>query len=442
MSAQIFLNFTDDPNRNYIGWSPARCAIRTTDNTPRTVRLRNGDTGVGGQVVFAHTPTGPMQDELDVALPTDNGLAQFYCAGKFDHATGQGYASTVDGDASIQVMEGTNSLMVQRLMVRVRKDAETLTPGERDLFLSALVDLNSNGGFVDFQNMHTSDTSREIHGRSCFLPWHRLYLLDLERKLQAIEASVTLPYWRFDKPAPYLFTEDFIGVPDSTGIVQFSSSNPLVNWRLSVFGEGSGRIRRTYRQKNDGTTFDPTIEGALIDNDESDTLNLGTTNPGTSTEQTNFRNFERMETDPHGRAHTSFRGQVSEIGRAPADPLFFLLHNNVDRLWARWQWLRDRQNPDSSDVYYKRGTGPINPDPRRAHADRIGNFIEDTLWPWNGVVGDPRPRTAPGTYYPASPIIGVPDRYPDIRSAIDFQGQIDLIQNLGFHYDDVPYDFA
>jgi tyrosinase len=444
MSVEIFINFTQNPIRNYVGWTPAQCAIRTTDRTPRTVLLRNGDPTKGGQLSFLLTATSEPADEIEVDLPLENNIVDFFVTGKFDHDTGRGYPSSEDGDASIQVVEkGTGALqLLERLMVRVRKNANTLTDDERDRFLSALVMLNQRGDFVDFQNMHTNDTSRELHGRSCFLPWHRLLLLDLERKLQAIDQSVALPYWRFDQAAPNVFTRDFIGVPESmTGLVEFSPTNPLINWRVTVFGEGSGRVRRTFRPRPDGSVWDPTRDPALIENDEVATINLGTVGTGPRA-VTSFQNFERMEGDPHGTAHTSFEGQISEIGRAPADPLFFMLHANVDRLWAKWQWLRDRFDPARSATYYKRGTGPVNPDPNRANADRIGNFLEDTLWPWNGIVGDPRPRTAPGTYYPPSPFLNVPDRYPTIRSCIDFQGQLDRNQALGAYYDDVPYDLA
>lgn len=434
MSVEIFVNFTRNPVRNYVTWSPARCAIRSTDGVARTVTLTNGNPAAGGQVVFMTSADTASAATLQVNVPA-TGFGEFYVAGRFDQTTGQAFSSTSDGDASIQVSDATGtSLATQPLMVRVRKDAATLTNGERDRFLSALVSLNQRGDFVDFQNIHTNDTSLEIHGRSCFLPWHRLYLLDLERKLQAIDPSVALPYWRFDEPAPPVFTRDFMGVPDASGLVQFSSSNPMVNWRLTVFGEGSGRIRRIPQ-------FNTATEPSLVENDEAATINLGTAGIS-GQQQTNFENFERMEGDPHGSAHVSFDGQISDIGRAPSDPLFFMLHANVDRLWAKWQWLRDRSDPASNAVYYKRGMGPINPDPARAGADRIGNYIEDTLWPWNGRLGDPRPRTAPGTYFPASPFLGVPDRYPTIRSAIDYQGQIDISDNLGFCYDDVPFDLT
>ena len=87
-------------------------------------------------------------------------------------------------------------------MVRIRKDAETLTIAERDRFVSAFAKLNNRGhGSVPrLHAMHTEDTTDEAHGLDAFLPWHRAYLLDLERELQVIDPAVALPYWRFDNP--------------------------------------------------------------------------------------------------------------------------------------------------------------------------------------------------------------------------------------------------
>jgi len=42
-----------------------------------------------------------------------------------------------------------------------------------------------------------------------------------------------------------------------------------------------------------------------------------------------------IEIDPHGYAHTSFGGWISSVPTAAKDPLFFMLHANVDRLWAK-----------------------------------------------------------------------------------------------------------
>src|SRR6185369_6956111 len=117
--------------------------------------------------------------------------------------------------------------------VRIRKNANNLTPGERDRFIAAFAQLNNAGlgRFADFRDMHTNVSSPQAHGAPGFLPWHRAYLLDLERELQAIDPSVALHYWRFDQGSPNIFTLDFLGVSNALGTVQFSATNPLQFWK-------------------------------------------------------------------------------------------------------------------------------------------------------------------------------------------------------------------
>ena len=52
-----------------------------------------------------------------------------------------------------------------------------------------------------------------------------------------------------------------------------------------------------------------------------------------------------------GVSLTSFGGSISSIGSAARDPLFFLLHCNVDRLWAKWQWLNQRYDGAQGEVF-------------------------------------------------------------------------------------------
>ena len=104
----------------------------------------------------------------------------------------------------------------------------------------------------------------------------------------------------------------------------------------------------------------------------------------------NYPAFRGMESTPHGAAHVSFNGWISDIPTAPKDPLFFMLHSNVDRLWALWQWMNQRTNPDDPNTY----TGQ----------NRDGRRVNDTMWPWNGVITPPRPNFAPGSGLPGSPL--------------------------------------
>ena len=59
-----------------------------------------------------------------------------------------------------------------------------------------------------------------------------------------------------------------------------------------------------------------------------------------------FALFRAMEGNPHGTAHTQLgRLHLQHRRPPPKDPLFFLLHCNVDRLWAKWQRQNGRFNP-------------------------------------------------------------------------------------------------
>jgi tyrosinase len=415
MRTEIILNGVTSAAARYVGWAPVPAQIRLTDPTgatgPVVVRLRNRNPAQGGQLAFYRTVPGAGQAELRLTLPLAGTPVPFQLGGVFQRPSIQ------DGDAVVEAshLDTGQVLGLTPLMVRVRKDAETLTLAERNRFLLAFAAFNNRGlgRFSDFRNVHTSAGDPEAHGRAGFLPWHRAFLLDLERELQQIDPSVALPYWRFDRPAPRLFTRDFMGVADpATGTVLFSGANPLQFWAT----DGTPGIVRRPR-------FNPRTQpsGAL---DELVTLTLG--GPGDLYEQ-----FRTMEIRPHGTAHTSFTGFISQIPTAAKDPLFFLLHANVDRLWAKWQWVRRRANPLDVRAYSHQGAagGP--------GATRVGHNRQDTMWPWNQVTTSPRPPTAPGGPLAPSPLTAAPGPRPAVGAMIDYQGLVAPASRLGFDYDDV-----
>jgi tyrosinase len=143
-----------------------------------------------------------------------------------------------------------------------------------------------------------------------------------------------------------------------------------------------------------------------------------------------------MERDPHGAVHVSFTGFIQEIPTAARDPLFFLLHTNVDRLWAKWQWLNQRFDTADPDTYPFLGSAG---DP--GSHQKAGHNLNDLMWPWcqddcPDVGQPPRPATAPGGTLAASPTATAPGPMPEVGDMIDYQGVISLGQRLGFGYDD------
>lgn len=394
----------------YLGWTPVECTLRVT-NTPAadvSVILRNRDTAMGGQVVFRIGYATANQDTLALTLPADGSTVTFFVRGRF------GSPSFHDQDGAISIHDATtNTVLHQRtLMVRIRKNANVLTIAERDRFLNAIAAINaSNALYQVFVDSHTGAADPEIHGRPSFLVWHRAFVLSLERQLQAIDASVAMPYWRFDQTAPNVFASDFMGgTPGTADRVTFTGTNPLRVW--SVNGGSAGIIRRA--------SFDLTTGAANVI-DETATLALGT----------NYVSFRTMEGNPHGSAHVSFdNGPINSIGTASQDPLFFMLHCNVDRLWAKWQLARNLWSAGDSDAYSSAGTV------------RPGDILTDTLWPWNGIASRISPPAAPGGSptgsFPQLSFPSKPSPLITVGEVIDYIGRAQGNTN-NFDYDDVPF---
>ena len=408
MDVEIQINNNPSPTARFVTWAPASCRVRVTNPAGAQgggsppIRISARTTTTGGVVLFRRGTTGAFAATLNLNVPVNGTWVQFFAAGRF------GRPSISLNDVTIEARQGNGNKVVGSVpcTVRIRKNANTLTNGERDRFIAAFAQLNNQGlgRFTDFRDMHTNVSSPQAHGAPGFLPWHRAYLLDLERELQAIDPSVALHYWRFDRASPNIFTRDFLGVSDNIGTVSFGASNPLQFW---VTDGVQGITRRPFFNTS---AAPPGLRT------EAQTIALGT----------NYTNFRVMEGNPHGSAHTSFGGSISSIGTAARDPLFFLLHCNVDRLWAKWQQQNNRFNPAVAASY------DSTPSP-------IGHNLPDTMWPWNGVTGPPRPPTAPGGTMAPSPVVSAPGLSPRVRDGLDFQGKVNAASCLGFDYDDVPF---
>lgn len=435
MNVEIRFQNTDPSDNTYLTWRPQQAEVRLRD-VPSTVsqdvriELRSNSTANGGAVVFSNTEFEAGQDTIEIDLPLDSSPVGVWVAGKFQSAS-KGF-----GDVSIMAQEIENgqltgpSLGRLPLMVRVRKNAESLTSSERDRFLSAMAVLNGQGlgRFTDLRDMHGAQAYDQIHVNFSFLPWHRAYLLDFERELQDIDPEVAVPYWRFDQPAGKLMQPSFIGRGRNQGPVEFSNANPLRNW--SADGSFAGVFR--------GNGVGPTTVIPVRNEVESLQLSDGPTASFREFCDWNYANGlpTGLEADPHNGAHGYHRrGWITDPTTSQLDPLFYLLHANVDRLWAKWQWIPNgtigpRNDPDSA-VSYISGQALSN-----------GHNRDDTMWPWDGITSqqvNTRPPNAPGGGLMSSPTTLAPGAQPLVKAMIDYMGA-NGGEDLGFAYDDVPFD--
>jgi tyrosinase len=206
----------------------------------------------------------------------------------------------------------------------IRKNQATLTADEKARFIAAVLQLKANGTYDRYVRQHRDLFNEGIHRTSIFLPWHREFLRRLEQDLQAIDPTVNLPYWDWtvdrSTGAP-MWSEDFMGGNGEQGSGRVTSG-PFAfatgQWNLTVtdpFDPGPA-LRRNLGG------------GSMLPND-SQVDNVLTLVP-----YLNFR--PALEVNIHNRVH-SWIGGSAVMMSSPNDPAFFLLHCNVDRLWAMWQ---------------------------------------------------------------------------------------------------------
>lgn len=63
---------------------------------------------------------------------------------------------------------------------------------------------------------------------------------------------------------------------------------------------------------------------------------------------------------------------MDSIPSSPYDPIFWLNHANVDRLWAEWQ-----DNGHTGESFYPNTKMPA------------GHNLNDPMWPWDGGLSKP-----------------------------------------------------
>ncbi|MGW0597734.1 tyrosinase family protein [Streptomyces sp. NPDC002776] len=237
-------------------------------------------------------------------------------------------------------------------MAYTRKDVSTLTRTERRRLVKALLELKRRGEYDEFVRMHieyyVSDGEgglRTAHMTPSFLPWHRQFLLDLERALRRVDPSVTLPYWDWTKDrsaASAPWTADLLG---GTG----RRSDRQVMTGPFAYAEGNWTLRENvtdgrFLTRDLGRVRDPIalptksdLEWALADP-------VYDAPPWDSTVRKGFRN--KLEGWGQGRGPVAWRnhnrvhrwvGGDMVGGASVNDPVFWLHHAFVDLCWTRWQ---------------------------------------------------------------------------------------------------------
>jgi hypothetical protein len=138
-----------------------------------------------------------------------------------------------------------------------------------------------------------------------FWGWHRMYLYYFEKVLRwaAQDDTLTLPYWDYTNPKQTALPAEF---RDVSSVLYDAKRDP---------------------QKNDGTQK----------------LDPDSTNADSALKESDYLTAElAVEEGVHGNVHceTAVTCPIAHMGDVPVaanDPIFYVHHANIDRLWACWQ---------------------------------------------------------------------------------------------------------
>ena len=309
-----------------------------------------------------------------------------------------------------------------------RKSFAALSDVEKDGFLEAVLMLKAEGtGLLSTYDrlvaLHAAVMAVQTpqggpvnmgHLEAGFLPWHRQFLLVFEQELSRVVPATTLPYWDWTEATTtrdVLFQDDFLSLttpanpgPIASGYFAFDAPGTPNNatpepawWPIGLQGfrvvQGlDGGFGTALRR-----TIDPFEELAW----ESEVNAIFNTD--------SYEVFrQRVEAAPrmHNFCHNWMGGHMSDVLISPNDPIFFMHHANVDRLWSQWQ----ADNHVGAGFYPNAGEPP-------------GHNLDDLMWPWIGNAAGYQSMTIPEWALPT----GVHDIEVRPSSVLDIAG-------LGYDY--------
>ncbi len=206
------------------------------------------------------------------------------------------------------------------------------------------------------------------HSGPAFLPWHRQFLKRLEADIADVlgKPSFALPYWNWvadgqlpsqsDQRNAPIWGDDAMGgsgEPVSRGPFRYDPANPgdPDNWvvRIVLRPDGLYLVERglNRRIQRDGVRLLPNASSAAS---AIRRMNFDTP-PWSRQSARSFRN--ELEGWRGGGMHNRVHGWISgdmALGHSPNDPVFFLHHCNVDRIWAYWQSREGATNYQPDDT--------------------------------------------------------------------------------------------
>lgn len=285
----------------------------------------------------------------------------------------------------------------------IRRNIAHVDPTERALLRDALVAMNHRffpgsrtdtiaGGVSWWFKMDEIHQATHVHGGPEFVPWHREIVNYMESLLRQINPQLSLHYWDWTQDPRSipnanlgggatgtlnLFTPDFMGHGGT-------SHDPIgAPWAAAGYYVPGAA---THRDGAGGTPADPPLS---VDR----SVNGAPMSVASDTAITSANTYPLMR-DLLEDSHNTMHGFVNMGSQHISfrDPFVFLLHSNVDRLFAKWQTAPGHlERVDPVTVYGSESNLDVVVD---GHVQNVNHNVE----PWStgtGEFNDIRPWAAP-----------------------------------------------
>ncbi|KAK0638575.1 monooxygenase [Cercophora newfieldiana] len=248
---------------------------------------------------------------------------------------------------------------------KVRKNWAVATDAEKKSYINAVLCLATKPSRLNisthttlyddfgYVHAHLSSPTQRIHAEPVFLPWHRYFVHIYEKALQECGYTGTAMYWDWiadsGAPSKAAVWDPVLGFggngSDTTdnGGKRRVVDGPFRNLRPTYWGL---EVDPHYLSRD----FAPAIPEAHL------AEMLGFAYTPTVMEGVNAKpNYQEfwtaLEGGPHNVVHAGIGGSLGDMGpiSSPNDPVFFLHHTMVDKLW--WQW--QQQDPQTRTLQYQ-----------------------------------------------------------------------------------------
>jgi Common central domain of tyrosinase len=249
----------------------------------------------------------------------------------------------------------------------IRRNIAHVSAAERKRFRDAVLKLDRDRFFSDgvsyfdkqeeiHKNAHAGGAN--VHGGPAFIPWHRELCNRFEALLREVDPDLSLHYWDW--------TTDPRSSPDGSGGIV----NLLTPDFMGVDGDPVGPPFDAFESTEPGHSL------IWRDVGGSDANPDGTPAIPSDANVKNASDFAVLDgniSGPHGSAHFYIGGTLTDAHFSFHDPFVFLLHSNLDRLWAEWQ--TEPGHPGRLEGATAYGSSSAAPS------------INEDIQPWAGAVG-------------------------------------------------------